>query len=69
MSKHSNHLLVTNPYLTPLRFAQRLTPKAYASAMQQYGAGLEDTEFAVAPYSQKLQRELVRLAKKGVWYI
>lgn len=67
MSKPSTHVLVTHPYLTPFRFAQRLTAQAYTNAMQEMQ--LADTEFAVAPYSQALQRKLKALAKTGAWYI
>jgi hypothetical protein len=69
MSKHSTHILVTHPYLTPLRFAQRLTSKQYEEAMELFGEGLEYTEFAVAPYSQKLQRKLKAHAAAGNWYL
>ena len=56
----SRHYLVTNPYLFPISFAQRITAedlemiRAYSSPI----CPLEDTHFAYAPYSQKLQRQL-----------
>ena len=56
----STTFLVTNPYLFPISFAQRITAedlatiRAYSSSIQP----LEDTEFAYAPYSRKLQRQL-----------
>ena len=60
MSKRSQHVLVTNPYLFPISFAKRLTPAQYAKFKQTYAEDLawEFCEFAVAPYTQKLQREL-----------
>jgi hypothetical protein len=67
MSKPSTHVLVTDPYLTPFRFAQRLTAQAYNNAVQEMQ--LADTDFTVKPYSQALQRKLKALAKTGVWYI
>lgn len=69
MSKHSTHVIVTHPDLTPLRFAQRLTPKAYAIFLEQFGKYLAGLDFAVAPYSQALQRKLKAHAKTGAWYI
>ena len=50
----SNQYLVTEPGLTALAFAQRLTSQQLAQAQAEYG---EDS-FIVAPYSQKLQRTL-----------
>jgi len=50
----SKHYLVTEPGLTALAFAQRLTSQQLAQALAEYG---EDS-FIVAPYTQKLQRKL-----------
>ena len=67
MSKQSKHFLVVNPYLTYLAFAQRLTPRMYASFvtdMQQIEGVLE--EVVIVPYTQKLQRTLK--AQKSLYY-
>lgn len=69
MSRRSTHVLVTNPYLTPLRFAQRLTPVQYSKFLAENAPYIQDTEFAVVPYTQSFQRKLKALAKTGVWYI
>ena len=50
----SNQYLVTEPGLTALAFAQRLTPQQLAQALAEYGSD----SFIVAPYTQKLQRKL-----------
>lgn len=60
MSKHSTHVIVTHP---------DLTPKAYAIFLEQFGKYLAGSDFAVAPYSQALQRKLKAHAKTGAWYI
>ena len=56
----SKHVLVTNPYLFPISFAKRLNPQQYAKFKQTYAEDLacQFCTFAVAPYSQKLQRKL-----------
>ena len=57
--------LVTNPDLFPISFAQRITVedleliRSYSSSI----CPLEDTSFAIAPYSQKLQKQLRQSAE------
>jgi hypothetical protein len=55
MSK-STDLLVVNPYLTTVLFAQRITQAQYADLVADQQ--LQNTPFKVASYSQKLQRKL-----------
>jgi hypothetical protein len=52
----STDLLVVNPYLTYVAFAQRLTQAQYNTIVADLQ--LQNTPFKVAPYSQKLQRKL-----------
>lgn len=52
----SKQFLVTEPGLTALAFAQRLTAQQLRQALAEYG---EDS-FIAAPYTQKLQRQLRR---------
>jgi|TARA_B110000503_G_C7037658_1_gene366842 hypothetical protein len=49
--------VVTEPALTSLTYAQKLTPATYAVLVQAFGSD----SFAVAPYSKTLQQQL-RLA-------
>ena len=58
MSKRSTHVLVTDPYLLPVSFAKRLTAAQYAQFLQTYAEDIVNSSFAVAPYTQKLQRQL-----------
>ena len=55
MSK-STDLLVVNPYLTYVTFAQRITQAQHNTIVADLQ--LANTPFKVAPYSQKLQRKL-----------
>jgi hypothetical protein len=52
----STDLLVVNPYLTTVLFAQRITQAQYTSLVSDQQ--LQNTPFKVAPYSQTLQRKL-----------
>lgn len=50
----SNDVLVIEPALTDLAYSQRLTPAELAIKYKEYGTDF----FVVAPYTQKLQRQL-----------
>ena len=47
--------IVTEPGLTHLTYAQKLTPATYAVLVKAFGA---DDHFSVAPYSVALQQQL-----------
>ena len=47
--------IVTEPGLTHLTYAQKLTPATYAVLVKAFGA---DDHFSVAPYSIALQKQL-----------
>jgi hypothetical protein len=51
----SKDFLVTEPGLTYVLYAQRLTPSDVAELQQFCG---KDDSFTVKPYTQKLQRQL-----------
>lgn len=47
--------IVTEPGLTHLTYAQKLTPSTFAVLVQAFGA---DDHFSVEPYSVTLQQQL-----------
>ena len=69
MSQRSNHVLVTNPYLLPVSFATRLNPQQYAKFLQKYATDIVGSSFAVAPYTQALQRKLRNSAEYVTEYV
>jgi len=64
MSKRSQDLLVVDPSLSYLAFADRITPARFAQIKADLGEFAEEIVFA--PYSQKLQRQLK--AQKSTYY-
>ena len=64
MSKRSQDLLVVDPSLSYLAFADRITPARFAQVKADLGEFADQIVFA--PYSQKLHRQLK--AHKSTYY-
>lgn len=64
MSNRSQDLLVVDPSLSYLAFADRIAPARFAQIKADLGEFAEEIVFA--PYSQKLHRQLK--AQKSTYY-
>ena len=66
MSKRSPDFIVIDPYLTPIAFADRITPAKLAFIKDQYLDHHCYDQFVVVPYTKKLHSHIKK--QKTMYY-